>query len=160
VYSREPEYFFWSYLLYSSALTQETADEVALSQQKFRPMGPDSVYTLGNITFSARCAPPELPGSGGVAIVQIDHSRCDSEVSEVMAKAPPTAVETPAPAHLSILAVLDSGQRFHIYGDTTCQSTTSGFVHLQSLKQLAVESQAPAEFCENWIKNLSLIQPV
>lgn len=166
VYSTEPEYDFWSYLLYGRLLNSQTKDQIAETMRSYTPfIDSEAEYTFGNLTFSSFCAPHDLEilskyrnenedKNQELLIIRQGHKTCpvDEYNRPVDAK---TLQHVPK---LSISAVLDSGERIRIYGDKLCSELSNTFIHVQSLDQLKLEKQDQNEFCSLWIKNLKLVK--
>lgn len=158
VYGVEPEFDYWSFLLYSNKFNKETADSIAEQSRRFTPFLSEAEYQIGNITFSSFCAPADphavvttatLPH---VVIIRKDHKRC-SEQDPVKIAMEASAIR-PAKTVLSVPAVLDSGQRIAIYGDELCQEYARTFVHLKDLDQTMLENKNTETLCSQWITNL------
>lgn len=166
VYGPEPDYDFWSYLFYTNQLTTENKDMIATSMQTNPPFSKEAVHQIGKVTFSSYCAPndPTMVATYGGAdaakqpllIVRKDHKVCPIDAANTY-DAQANAARKGLPS-LAIPAVLDSGVRLDIYGDRVCAPHATTFVHVQSLKQLNIEAQDLAAFCQLWIKNPDLVQ--
>lgn len=161
VYSDEPEYMFWSYLVYNNALTRDNADAVAEAMRKTPPFSNRGEYQLDNLTFTSFCAPKEPQSvqttleAPELWIVRQLHQTCPEQ--EDAPALVPSKTYTPPPI-LSVQAVLDSGERFRIFGNQLCTANLNTFVHVQKLNDLRIEQQPAAEFCSRWIKDLSSIR--
>ncbi len=164
VYSTEPEYDFWSYLLYSQKLNQNSLNEIGQAMGAYPPFSSEAVYEFGNLSFSSFCAPhdPEILAKYGpeskdndkeLLIVRQGHKTCPIDEynrpadAKILQKVP----------KLSISAVLDSGERLRVYGDQLCGEFANTFIHVQALEQLDLEKQDQAQFCSLWLKNLKLV---
>jgi hypothetical protein len=173
VYGPEPEYGYWSYLLYNQLITKNNLDEIGAAMRKYPPYSKEAKYSLGQVTFSSFCAPnnpkkqSNIPSSPELIIVREHHKICAENSKKKIEKNDSSLVEAtedkkqeidltppPPPPVLSISAVLDSGKRLSVYGDKICHPYTNTFIHVQNLKQLDLDKQDIPVFCENWIKNL------
>lgn len=155
VYSSEPEYDYWSFLFYGNHLENADLQDIATQMRTYPPyVSKSASYTYGAIEFTNTCVPPEetlqaqSQTHNTLSIVRTTHNTCpenDTLLSDLVDKHD-VKIKT-------ISAVLDSGGRLKIIGDTICDGSTTSFVYLQSLSELQVEKQSTEEFCKNWIKS-------
>lgn len=155
VYSSEPEYDYWSFLLYGNHLDTADMQDIATQMQTYPPyVSKDARYTFDAIEFTNTCVPPDevlrdqSQTSNIISIVRTTHNSCP-DTNQLSAN----AANVQAVQKKSISAVLDSGGRLKIIGDTMCDGYTTSFVHLQNLDELEVEKQSTEIFCKNWIKS-------
>lgn len=175
VFSDEAEYMFWSYLVYNNALNKENADEVAAQMRATPPYTARGTYTVGNITFTSYCAPQDPFSEQGKVtepqlwIVRQLHNTCPGSEwrKHTVGLDPSTDFKAPLPTLipgdqrapvLSFLAVLDSGERFRVYGNQLCSADAGTFIRVDSLDSLRVEQQDAQTFCQQWIRNQALVR--
>lgn len=166
VLSDEAYYVWWSYLVYSDAVTAESAEAVAQVSREYLPFVSErkDTYTLGNLTFTSQCAPREAElehatlSQPAVWLIRTQHWNCgpDDDKGHLTAttESSTNTGDLNTTPRLSFLAVLDSGERFHIFGNHLCSGETAPFVHVQNLRDLNIETQGRDEFCAHWVKNL------
>lgn len=153
VFTSEPEYDFWSYVVYNNLLSTDTADGLADTMRQYPPYNKEAEYTVENIRFSGFCAPVD-PIPNEVLIIRNNHENppnCGEEVTEALKQ----EIGAVKPRILSISAVLDSGQRMKIFGDLLCGDRATTFIHVQSISELGIEQQDKETFCPLWIKDLN-----
>jgi len=174
IFGDEAEYYYWAYLLYGNHLNTETADEIATVMQNNAVYSSDTAFSLGTVTFTSLCAPKDPQSTlisapqgqdPGVILVTSNFKTCqENETNEKARNVIKSSTITEAdgtrsiPAPYAFLAVLDSGQRLAIYGDKICQGNVTSFVDVQNHDQLKIEQQDAKTFCQNWIKDLSLVK--
>jgi len=158
VYSNEPEFDFWSYLLYEDLLSTNTKDAVAEQMQLYPAYtSTNAEYDFEHISFKSACAPQSneiksrVASSDELIIVHTNHDSCPKPSLEANHD---EAIADANQKVLSISAILDSGGKIDIYGDSLCAAYATTFVHVQKSQQLSIDTQSIDEFCSLWIKDL------
>ncbi|MBU0978223.1 hypothetical protein KKF92_00120, partial [Patescibacteria group bacterium] len=111
VYAVQPDYYFWTHLLFANQLNQKTADEVA--KQMREGITKDATrLTIGNITFTNVC---QIDPDADVIITETDFYRCIYPTDEDVANSGQPRIQLKQPTQpvkpLKIVAPMDSGQQ-------------------------------------------------
>ncbi len=163
VYGIEPEYDFWSYLLYSQQLDRSTYQVISKAMDQYPVQSSEAEYQIDNVTFSSFCVAKDLTRLlekdqiSEIIIAPPEYKTCQTPETSVLVGDSLSSKETLKPV-LSISAVLDSGEKLRIYGDEICHDFATTYVNLRSLDQLLIEKQDTTTFCSLWVKNLGLVK--
>ncbi len=163
VHVSQPNYYYWSYLLYSNRLTDE--NKAVISQNAAQDLSsPVQTYSIDNVTFTSGC---EVNPSASVLIAETSFEYCKSELSDfdhaktgqTAIGTEPTETEKSGRSFNSIVSILDSGQKLYILDDQLCTGKKlKSYVFPTSYEDIAVEKLNSDQFCLNWISDQSIVK--
>ena len=139
----QPNYFYWSYILYGDQVKSENLAKLATTSAQGLEFK-EAQFEYDNLVFTDGCQP--AAGSqvvlGGVAMIDcLENNPAWSDRTQVR----------------SIAAVMDSGERLLILNDQLCQDISlRSYVSPRTLSDFQVESMPREEFCQKWIVNQNI----
>lgn len=127
----EARFVFESYLVYNNLITPDNLPAIQKAMK-------DSVYTLGNVTFTTDCLDQKKFADDIVFINNSANVTCDQK--------PLTNKTQP---YAKIPSLLDNGSIFTIYNDQVCNKyALRPFVHVTDRKHLDVEKLDTPTYCD------------
>lgn len=144
VYVSQPDYYFWSFLLYSGEIRQDTAEQIKVSSVMAKNVG-NKEFNYQNIAFVSDC---DSRVTADVIIGEASYKECLAKKygqNQTKSKV------------LSIPAALDSGEKLAIINDQLCGGYyLRSYVQPRFLSDLEVEKMGEKQFCETWVTNQNL----
>jgi hypothetical protein len=126
----EARFVFESYLVYNNLITIQNLPAIQRAMK-------ESVYTLGNVTFSTDCLDVTKLTDDTVIINNSINVTCDQK---------PVSISKP---YAKIPSLLDNGALFTIYNDQICDKyALRPFVHVTDRNVLDVERLSTQTFCD------------
>lgn len=163
VHVGQPDYYYWSYLLYSNRLTTETKDQIA-QNTLLNANATVQTFKIDNVIFTSGC---EVEQNIDVMIAETSFEYCKSELANFdhgktgQAKTDMTTTEAEQPSRSfnSIVAIMDSGQKLYILDDQLCQGKKlKSYVFPTTYTDINVEKLNADQFCLNWISDQSIVK--
>ena len=136
---QEPYYLYKEHLFYSQKF--DTKQDI----QKHVTNLKQSQYQDGNVEFTSSCPNSQLLSGNAVLIKGVQIEKCQT-IDNL----------SPEATHLSISSLVDTGQLFHIYGDSLCQNLQlKTYPRIQSSDDFNINNSSNQGFCSMWISDLS-----
>ena len=162
VHVGQPNYYYWSYLLYSDRLTDENKELVA-QNALLDTKAPVQTFKIDNVTFTSSC---EVESNTGIMVAETSFQDCETEVANFdRAKIGQNQIATDSASiqkqrsFNSIVAILDSGEKLYILDDQLCSGKKlKSYVFPTSYKDIGVEKLNTDQFCSNWISDQSIVK--
>lgn len=163
VHVGQPDYYYWSYLLYSNRLTAETKDQIA-QDALLNESVTVQTFKIDNVIFTSGC---EVEPNIDVMIAETSFEYCKSELANfdhamtgrASTDITPTEPERPSRSFNSIVAIMDSGQKLYILDDQLCQGKKlKSYVFPTTYADIDVEKLDADQFCLNWISDQSIVK--
>ena len=162
VHVGQPNYYYWSYLLYSDRLTDENKELVA-QNALLDTKAPVQSFKIDNVTFTSSC---EVQSNTGVMVAETSFQDCETEVANFdRAKIGQNQIASDSASiqkqrsFNSIVAILDSGEKLYILDDQLCTGKKlKSYVFPTSYKDIGVEKLDTDQFCLNWISDQSIVK--
>lgn len=163
VHVAQPDYYYWSYLLYSNRLTTETKDQIA-QNTLLNANAVVQTFKIDNVIFTSGC---EVEQNTDVMIAETSFEYCESELAnfdhgktgQAETDLTPTETEQPRRSFNSIVAIMDSGQKLYILDDQLCQGKKlKSYVFPTTYADIVVEKLNADQFCLNWISDQSIVK--
>lgn len=168
VYTSEPDMFFLNYLIYENSLNAEKLEKVREEIEKNQQLidrtytsgaKPNMIFELDNLKITNECLELAAETKPVVQIWEAEHEFCTAQKfkdnPQLILQEELANLQTFQQDHLSVPAVLDSGEKYLIHGDILCQEAPlQHFVSLKNFHQLNLAVMSPTEFCSSWITDL------
>ena len=162
VHVSQADYYYWSYLLYSNRLTNDTKDHIA-QEALINTKVPTQTFTLDNVTFTSGC---DVDPATKTIVAETNFQNCQSAVSDfdrARIGAQQTATDSASilkqKSFNSIVAILDSGEKLYILDDPLCKGKKlKSYVFPTTYADIAVEKLNVDQFCLNWISDQSIVK--
>lgn len=148
VHVAQPNYFFWSYVLYTDQIKDENID--ALAQiESMNSSDNNNKYQLGNVIFSNSC---NVDPKAEIFIAESTFRFCESAVSNLIENNHLSPEEHEQRSYNTLVAILDSGEKLYLLNDKLCRDfSLNNFVHPKSVADLNVEKMDRETFCTTWV---------
>jgi hypothetical protein len=156
IYSQAPQMLFFNHLLFTNQINKETVNEIAKQLSQPRQKQHVDSFTLNNVTFTNDCV-PAVYEDGTVHITDQHFPTCVEEMPE--AEAESELEKATLPQIISVPSVLDSGERYRITGDSTCDtSLMTPFVQIKNFDQFGIEKMSANDLCHHWLSDLTQVK--
>lgn len=162
IHVSQPNYYYWSYLLFSNRLTAENKTQVAQNALMDTKM-PIQTFTIDNVIFTNSC---EMDPTATITVAETSFQDCKSAISDFdRAKIGQNQIATDSATiqtqrtFNSMVAILDSGEKLYILDDQLCAGKKlKSYVFPTSYKDIGVEKLNTDQFCLNWISDQSIVK--
>ncbi len=162
VHVGQPNYYYWSYLLYGDRLNSETKDSIA--QNELQDASSSSqIFSIDNVTFTNGC---EVSADATVLVAESSFQDCEtaisnfdrSKINNTQAATDSAAIQNQRTFN-SIVAILDSGEKLYVLDDVLCKGKNlRSYVFPTTHADVAVEKLNADQFCLNWISDQSIVK--
>lgn len=151
VYVSQPNYYFWTHLVFADVITKNSVDEIA-NQMRTGAQGSANTFTIDNVTFTDVCtSDPDVD----VVIAEKEFVACllpEQKVFDVLSVDEQAKYEHLRQPSLRVAAALDSGVESSIYQDQLCgDQQLKSYISVKNWRDLRLEDLSREEFCQTWL---------